>query len=65
VTKILIDKNTRQVKGVEYIKDGIRKTVRVRKEVILSAGAIQSPQILMLSGVGPKEQLSAVGKCGT
>jgi len=65
VTKILIDKKTKKVKGVEYIKDGKRKTLKVRKEVIVSAGAIQSPQILMLSGIGPKEHLKAVGTCST
>ncbi|GFG36541.1 hypothetical protein Cfor_04789, partial [Coptotermes formosanus] len=61
VTKILIDKGRKQVKGVTYFKDGKYKTIRVRKEVILCAGAIQSPQILMLSGIGPKEHLEAVG----
>jgi choline dehydrogenase-like flavoprotein len=65
VTKILIDKKTKKVTGVEYIKDGKHKTVKVRKEVIVSAGTIQSPQILMLSGIGPKEQLQAVGTCST
>jgi choline dehydrogenase len=65
VTKILIDKKTKKVKGVEYIKDGKRNIIRARKEVIVSAGTIQSPQILMLSGIGPKEQLQAVGTCST
>lgn len=65
MTKILVDKKAKKVTGVEYIKDGKRKVIRVRKEVILSAGAIQSPQILMLSGIGPKEQLQAVGTCNT
>jgi len=39
--------------GVEYIQQGIKKIVHANKEVILSAGSIQSPQILQLSGVGP------------
>ncbi|CAG9104073.1 unnamed protein product [Plutella xylostella] len=44
--------------GVEYItKTGERKTVQAAKEVILSAGALNSPHILLLSGVGPKETL--------
>jgi choline dehydrogenase len=47
--------------GVEYRHDGVTKRVRVREEVISSAGALASPKILMLSGVGPKEELSRVG----
>ncbi|KAK0064398.1 glucose dehydrogenase [FAD quinone] [Biomphalaria pfeifferi] len=43
--------------GVEVIKDNRKYTIGVRREVILSAGAIGSPQILMLSGVGPKNHL--------
>jgi choline dehydrogenase len=65
VTKILIDKRRKRVKGVEYFKDGQYRTIRVRKEVIVSAGAIQSPQILMLSGIGPKDHLTNVGTCNT
>ena len=45
--------------GVEYIgDDGTRQTVTARREVVVSAGAVGSPQILMLSGVGPREQLA-------
>lgn len=57
VTKILIDPKTKVAYGVEFLKR--RKTFRVfvRKEVILSAGTIASPQLLMLSGVGPREHL--------
>jgi choline dehydrogenase len=43
--------------GVEYLLGGVRKTVRARAEVILAAGAIGSPQILQLSGIGPKALL--------
>ncbi|CAI9721536.1 alcohol dehydrogenase [acceptor]-like [Octopus vulgaris] len=55
VTKLLMKDN--KTEGVQYIRDGIQYTVRVKKEVILSAGSIQSPKILMLSGIGPKDHL--------
>ena len=38
-------------------KDGTVQTIRAEKEVILSAGAVNSPQLLLLSGVGPKHDL--------
>jgi choline dehydrogenase len=47
--------------GVAYLKDGVEQQVRVTKEVILSGGTIGSPQILLLSGVGPADQLQAFG----
>jgi len=47
--------------GVEYIQGGQSKTLQADKEVILSAGAFGSPQILMLSGIGPADELKAHG----
>jgi len=47
--------------GVVYRQGGVEKTVRARREVILSAGAVNSPQILMLSGIGDSETLKAKG----
>jgi len=44
--------------GVRFSQDGQARTARARGEVILAAGAIGSPQILMLSGVGPGAHLS-------
>ncbi|XP_028134084.1 glucose dehydrogenase [FAD, quinone]-like [Diabrotica virgifera virgifera] len=61
VTRVLIDPDTRRAYGVEYIKNGQKQTVLAKKEVILSAGALNSPQLLMLSGVGPKEHLEEKG----
>ncbi len=48
--------------GVEYrTADGTVETVTAAREVVLSAGAIGSPQLLLLSGVGPKDELAEVG----
>ncbi|MCW3475370.1 GMC family oxidoreductase [Limobrevibacterium gyesilva] len=47
--------------GVSFTRDGDRTTVRATREVILCGGAVNSPQLLMLSGVGPAEHLQATG----
>ncbi|XP_035775294.1 glucose dehydrogenase [FAD, quinone]-like [Anopheles albimanus] len=60
-TRILIDPITKTAFGVEFTRNKRSHTVRVRKEVILAAGAIASPQLLMLSGVGPREHLAELG----
>lgn len=67
-TKILVsnDKGQKTVTGVEFVYqtpegDIIPFKVRVSKEVILGAGAVNSPQILLLSGIGPKAELDKVG----
>lgn len=57
-TRILFDKR-RRAHGVEFLRDGHLHRVYARKEVILSAGAINSPQLLMLSGIGPRDQMYA------
>ncbi|RJX43481.1 choline dehydrogenase [Halonotius aquaticus] len=57
VTQVRFDGHT--AVGVEYVKDGSTETVDAAEEVILSAGTINSPQLLMLSGVGPAEHLEA------
>jgi choline dehydrogenase-like flavoprotein len=47
--------------GVEYRQGGQLVTIRARREVILSAGAFQSPQLLMLSGIGAADELQKHG----
>ncbi|XP_019756386.2 glucose dehydrogenase [FAD, quinone] [Dendroctonus ponderosae] len=60
-TKILIDPRSKRAFGVEFRRNKKNFRVKVRKEVILSAGTINSAQLLMLSGVGPKEHLESKG----
>ncbi len=47
--------------GVEFLRDGKKEQVRVRREVVLSGGAINSPQLLLQSGIGPGDQLAKLG----
>lgn len=47
--------------GVEYKQNGQLKQIRARREVLLCAGAMQSPQILMLSGIGDQHELAEHG----
>lgn len=58
--KILFDAN-KKATGVVVSTAGIPYTLKARKEVIVSAGAFQSPQMLMVSGIGPASQLQANG----
>ena len=47
--------------GVEYMRHGRLEEIRAEREVILAAGSYHTPQLLMLSGVGPADQLSPLG----
>ncbi|XP_049527584.1 glucose dehydrogenase [FAD, quinone] [Dermacentor silvarum] len=47
--------------AVKFVKDGKEKTVRAKREVVLSAGTIGSTQLLLLSGVGPRSDLDRLG----
>ena len=62
VTKILFDSNLNAT-GVQFarVRGGPVTTINVNREVILAAGAIGSPNILMQSGVGPRDVLTAAG----
>ncbi|HEX9720054.1 MAG TPA: choline dehydrogenase [Ramlibacter sp.] len=66
--KVITDAHTtriltegRRVIGVEYHQEGQLKRLKAAREVLLSAGALQSPKLLMLSGIGPGAQLHAHG----
>ncbi|EXJ76070.1 uncharacterized protein A1O5_00578 [Cladophialophora psammophila CBS 110553] len=58
-TKIILDGNT--ATGVEFVHKGQKYSVHATREVILSAGVIQSPQLLELSGIGDPEILKTAG----
>lgn len=59
VTRILFE--GQRAIGVEYAQGTSRHTVRASREVILSGGAFNSPQLLLLSGIGPVDELQALG----
>ena len=59
VTRILLD--GRRATGVACVQGGETRTVLARREVILAAGAIASPQLLQLSGIGPAGLLQSLG----
>ncbi|XP_050519818.1 glucose dehydrogenase [FAD, quinone]-like isoform X2 [Daktulosphaira vitifoliae] len=60
VTKILFDQKEKKAIGVEFQTGLTKYQVFVKKEVIVSGGAINSPQLLMLSGIGPKKHLEEI-----
>ncbi|GAB2745283.1 FAD-dependent oxidoreductase [Melaminivora jejuensis] len=59
-TRIVLGEG-RRATGVEYVQGGQRRTVQATREVLLSAGALLSPQLLLLSGIGPGPQLQRHG----
>ncbi|TFV47809.1 choline dehydrogenase [Blastococcus sp. TF02A-35] len=58
-TRVLVENG--RATGVEYRCGGKLHTVRATREVVLSGGAVNSPQLLMLSGIGPADHLREVG----
>ncbi|XP_072399589.1 glucose dehydrogenase [FAD, quinone]-like isoform X2 [Diabrotica undecimpunctata] len=58
-TRILIDKN-KVARGVAFTRNGQNFIATASKEVVVSAGAFQTPQLLMLSGIGPKDHLNSL-----
>ena len=64
ITRALTDRvifEGKRAVGIAFQENGVKKTIKARKEVILCAGAIGSPHILLLSGVGPAEHLQDHG----
>lgn len=61
VTRILIDPMSKRAYGVEFKNRNLQYKILAKKEVILSAGAINSPKLLMLSGVGPRKEMKRLG----
>ena len=59
VTRVVME--GRRAVGVEYVQGGVRVVLRCNAEVILAAGAIKSPQLLQVSGVGPGALLQGLG----
>ena len=56
-----LDLDGKRVTGVRWRQNGVARVARCRGEVILSAGSIGSPQIMMLSGIGPADELAKHG----
>ncbi|XP_060524994.1 glucose dehydrogenase [FAD, quinone]-like [Cylas formicarius] len=63
VTKIIVEQvnGIKRATGVQFVYNNQTFTVNVSKEVILAAGAVQTPQVLLLSGIGDKAVLDSVG----
>jgi choline dehydrogenase len=59
VSRILL--SGRRAAGVEYLQDGEKHTAYAEREIVLCAGAVNTPQTLMLSGVGPADELRSLG----
>jgi choline dehydrogenase len=59
VLRVIVE--TGRAVGVVYEREGRQYEIRARREVVLSAGALQTPQLLLLSGIGPAEELKLAG----
>lgn len=61
VTKVLVDAKTKTAHGVEFVHNNRKFRAHAKKEVVLSGGSANTPQLLMLSGIGPKQDLEKLG----
>ena len=59
VTRILFEGN--RASGITFVRNGLETSVKAAREVILSGGAVNSPQLLQLSGLGPEKLLNSYG----
>ena len=59
VTRIVFDGD--RAVGVDYVQDGLELRVLANRGVVLTAGSVATPQLLMCSGIGPRDVLEAVG----
>jgi len=57
VTQVIVDGD--RATGVRYVRDGATREVAVTGEVVVACGAVKTPQLLLLSGIGPADQLGA------
>jgi choline dehydrogenase-like flavoprotein len=58
-TRVVVEKN--RASGIEYIRRGATEEANAEREVILASGVVNSPQLLLLSGVGPADELKNTG----
>jgi choline dehydrogenase len=58
-TKLLVEAG--RVVGIQYLRDGKPEQARATREVIVCSGVVDSPRLLMLSGIGPADHLKAIG----
>lgn len=61
VHRLELDPASATVVAAHVVSDGVARRVRINREVIVAAGAIESPKLLMLSGIGPAQQLAGLG----
>lgn len=60
-TRVLFDASRQRAVGVEIVQQGVKRTFHANREVIVAAGAVDSPKLLQLSGVGPRALLAKHG----